>query len=218
MAPIIERNTVLPCSKVRRFYTVFDNQTKIDISILQGEHPYADDNLCLEKMCIRVPGKKSGEESVDLRFTYDINGILIVDITVVSTGKTVSRVISQDMDEREIEYRMRELERLKVHPKDISENRLMLERLKSLYEEVPTYMREQVRDFIVCFDRLLSEQNPRQIQKYLEFLEQTLEQYESYDPFEHRMEFDAYNDADDAGWDEDDAFEVKEEDDRVWTS
>ena len=122
------------------------------------------------------------------------------------------------MDEREIEYRMRELERLKVHPKDISENRLMLERLKSLYEEVPTYMREQVRDFIVCFDRLLSEQNPRQIQKYLEFLEQTLEQYESYDPFEHRMEFDAYNDADDAGWDEDDAFEVKEEDDRVWTS
>ena len=218
MAPIIERNTVLPCSKVRRFYTVFDNQTKIDISILQGEHPYADDNLCLEKMCIRVPGKKSGEESVDLRFTYDINGILIGDITVVSTGKTVSRVISQDMDEREIEYRMRELERLKVHPKDISENRLMLERLKSLYEEVPTYMREQVRDFIVCFDRLLSEQNPRQIQKYLEFLEQTLEQYESYDPFEHRMEFDAYNDADDAGWDEDDAFEVKEEDDRVWTS
>lgn len=53
MAPIIERNTVLPCSKVRRFYTVFDNQTKIDISILQGEHPYADDNLCLEKMCIK---------------------------------------------------------------------------------------------------------------------------------------------------------------------
>lgn len=218
MAPIIERNTVLPCSKVRRFYTVFDNQTKINISILQGEHPYADDNLCLEKMCIRVPGKKSGEESVDLRFTYDINGILIVDITVVSTGKTVSKVISQDMDEREIEYRMRELERLKVHPKDISENRLMLERLKSLYEEVPTYMRGQVGDFIVCFDRLLSEQNPRQIQKYREFLEQTLEQYESYDPFEHRMEFDAYNDADDAGWDEDDAFDVKEEDDRVWTS
>lgn len=218
MAPIIERNTVLPCSKVRRFYTSTDYQTKMDIRILQGEHPYADDNLCLESVCIGVPKKKSGEESVDLRFTYDINGILIVDITVVSTGKTVSRVISQDMDEREIERRMRELERLKVHPKDISENRLVMERLKSLYEEVPMYMREQIREFIVCFDRFLSEQNPRQIQKYREFLEQALVQYESYDPFEHRMEFDVYDDAYDDGWDEEEEFDAEEEDDRIWTS
>ena len=37
MSPIIERNTVLPCSRVRRFYTARDNQTQVDISILQGE-------------------------------------------------------------------------------------------------------------------------------------------------------------------------------------
>lgn len=218
MSPIIERNTVLPCSKVKRFYTARDNQTKIDIRILQGEHPYADDNLCLEKMSVAVPGRKRAEESVDIRFTYDINGILIVDMTVVSTGKTVSKVISQDMDEREIECRMRELEALKVHPKDISENRLILERLESLYEEVPTYMRQQIGLFISNFERLLSEQNPRQIQKYRKFLEQILEQYESYDPFEYHVEFDAYDDADDTGWDEDEALDLEEEDDGVWTS
>lgn len=222
MAPIIERNTVLPCSRVKRFYTSHDHQVKIDIRILQGEHPYADDNLCLEKMSVAVPRKKQGEEAVDIRFTYDINGILIADMTVVSTGKTVSRVISQSMDEKEIAKRTKELEKLKVHPKDISENRLILEKLKSLYEEAPTYMREQLGGFIRYFDSLLERQEEREIKKYRKFLEQVLEQMESYDPFEIRMEFEEYEGEEDEwdGWeDEEDAWDEEDEgEDGRWTS
>ena len=73
------------------------------MKILQGEHPYAEDNLVLGKMNMRVPKNKKGKEFVDIRFTYDINGILIADMKSVSTGKTVSRVISQNMSDREIE-------------------------------------------------------------------------------------------------------------------
>jgi len=165
MAPIVERNTVLPSSRVKRFYTSHDNQTKIDIRILQGEHTYADDNMLLGKMHVAVPRKKAGQESVDIRFTYDINGILIVDMTVVSTGKTVTKVISQKMDDAEVERKAAELEKLKVHPKDVSENKLVMEKLQELFEEVPSHMREYVSDLIRRFEYYLAQQNPRTIRK-----------------------------------------------------
>lgn len=199
MSPIVERNTVLPCSRVRRFYTSHDNQRKIDIQILQGEHAYAEDNLVLGRMSIAVPPKKAGKESVDVRFTYDINGILIVDITVVSTGKKVTKIISQKMDEEELKRKADALEKLKVHPKELTENKLVMERLEALFEIVPAYMREQIQGMIGQFEYYLSKQNPRMIRNYRHYLEQVIEQIESYDPFAMSMEFDEYEEEE---WDE----------------
>lgn len=196
MSPIVERNTVLPCSKVHRFYTSHDNQAKIDIRILQGEHVYADDNLTLGKMSIAVPRKKAGEEAVDVRFTYDLNGILMVDITVVSTGKKVTKVISQNMNEDELAKKAAALEKLKVHPKDLSENKLIMEKLETLFEIVPAYMREQLQEMIRQFEYYLSKQNPRMIRRYRRYLEQVIEQIETYDPFAVSMEFEEYEEDD----------------------
>lgn len=218
MEPIIERNTVLPCSRVKRFCTSHDNQAKIDIRILQGEHSYADDNMNLGRMSVAVPRKKEGEESVDIRFTYDINGILIVDMTVVSTGKTVTKVISQKIGEQELKQKAKELEKLKVHPKDISENKLIMEKLQALYEEIPTYLREQVQGMIRQFEYHLSRQNPRAIRNYRKYLEQAIEQLEGYDPFAAFMEFGEYRDED---WEDDWEDEEEEEDEggsQTWTS
>ena len=86
MANIINRNTVLPCSRVRRFYTASDQQDYVVVEVHQGENTYAQDNLLLGKIEISVPPKPKGKEAVDVRFTYDINGILVVDTRVVSTG------------------------------------------------------------------------------------------------------------------------------------
>lgn len=202
MAPIVERNTVLPCSRIRRFYTARDNQTKIDIQILQGEHTYAEDNLVLAKMSIPVPKKKRGEEAVDIRFTYDINGILIADLTVVSTGKSVTKVVSQNLSEEELYHRMKELEKLKVHPKDVAENQLVIEKLIALYEESPVHLREDIQIFIRNFEQLLNRQDIRQIKRYREFLEQVIAQLSSYDPFETAMAFPKYREED--VWNEDD--------------
>lgn len=199
MCPIVARNTVLPCSRVQRFYTVSDNQELLTIEILQGEHPYAVDNLLLGKMDIPVPKNKKGEESADIRFTYDINGILIVDVTVVSTQKTVSKVFSQNMNEKEIERRMKQLEKLKVHPKDLSENKLVMEKLQALYEEACPDNREQIQGFIKYFDYFLSRQNPRPINRYRQFLEQVIAQMEVQDPFAAAMEFPEYEEDE---WDE----------------
>lgn len=199
MSPIIERNTVLPCSRIKRFYTAADNQTTLRFEILQGEHPYAEDNLKLSELSVTVPKKKQGEECADVRFTYDINGILIVDVKVLSTGQTVSKVISQNMSEKDISRKVEELQRLKVHPKEISENTLILEKLKALFEEVPPYMREHVQNFISNFEVILESQNLRRIAKYRRFLEQMIAQIEGYDPFAEQMVFEAYEEDDEDG-------------------
>lgn len=210
LSPIVARNTVLPCSRVKRFYTAEDNQTLVTIEILQGEHTYAEDNLCLGHLDVNVPRNKKGEEAVDVRFTYDLNGILIADITVVSTGKTVSKVISQNMDEKEINRRMAQLEKLKIHPKDLSENKLVMEKMLALYEEAQPEARDQIQSFIRYFEYLLSEQNPRPINKYREFLEQIISQLENYDPFAAPVELPEYEEDD---WEDDGSGENGEDDD-----
>ena len=82
--PIIERNTVIPASRTERFYTMRDDQDKISVSVLQGESRFADNNLLLGELTINVPKKKAGEEAVDVTYTYDINSILEVEVTVIS--------------------------------------------------------------------------------------------------------------------------------------
>ena len=197
MSAIIERNTILPCSRIQRFSTASDYQKEVKIEILQGEEPYAEDNVQLGLITTVVPKKKRGQESVDVRFTYDINGILEVEVTVVSTGKSVKKVLSQNMDEKEIAKRMKQLEKLKVHPKDMTENQLILERLQALYEEALPETRDRLMYHIRNFESTLAEQDPRRIRKYREFLEHMIASLEHYDPFEGKLDFPEWSDDDD---------------------
>lgn len=197
MSAIIERNSILPCSKIRGFSTAADYQSEVKIEILQGEEPYAEDNVQLGVVTVAVPKKKKGMESVDVRFTYDINGILEVEVTVVSTGKSVKKVLSQNMDEKEIAKRMKQLEKLKVHQKDMTENQLILERLQALYEEALPETRDRLMYHIRNFESTLAEQDPRRIRKYREFLEHMIASLEHYDPFEGKLDFPEWSDDDD---------------------
>lgn len=204
MAPIIERNSVLPCSKEAPFCTVHDNQTKICFDILQGEHVHAEDNMKLSEMEVPVPREKAGKESIKVRFTYDINGILVVDVTVDSTGQAFSKVISQNMDEKEIQRKLDELQKLKVHPKDVSENALLMEKLKSLYEESSPREREYIQQLIMQFEMCLNQQNNRRIAKYRRFLEDVIPQLESFDPFATPIQFEEYEENEEESEEEED--------------
>lgn len=83
--PIIERNTVVPVSRTERLYTIHDNQSSIKVEILQGESRFAKNNVYLGEINTPVPIGKAGEQAVDVTYTYDINSILEVEVTVVST-------------------------------------------------------------------------------------------------------------------------------------
>ena len=223
MCTIIPRNTMLPCSIIKRFYTSRDNQTKVEIEIAQGEHVYVKDNIILDKMVVNVPKNKRGEESIDVRYTYDINGILIADVTVISTGQTISKVLSQTMNQNEIEKKMKELEVLKVHPKDINENRILMEQLIAKYEQATLDTKDVFANLISHFEVAMESQNARKVKKAKEYIEKVLPQLESYDPFADVFDFKKIEenigvDDEDMDFSEDEDFYVIENGEKKWTS
>ncbi|HNX57488.1 MAG TPA: molecular chaperone HscC [Spirochaetota bacterium] len=167
-SPIIERNTVIPVSRVERYYTADDNQTSIPVGIYQGEARLVKNNICLGELSVDVPPAPAGEQTVDVRFTYDINGILEVEVMVVETGAKKRMILEESpgsMSREEIERRLASLADLKIHPRDKQENRMLLVRGERMYEESLGVERDQVAEIIREFEIVLERQNPREIAK-----------------------------------------------------
>lgn len=164
--PIIERNTVIPASRTERFYTVRDDQDKIRVQVLQGESRFAQNNLLLGSLEIRVPKNSKGEEAVDVTYTYDINSLLEVEVKVLSTGEVRKEIIKgkeNDMTPEEIEARMKDLSYLKIHPRDQEENRLLLLRGERLYEESTGNDRIMLDLWLRAFEEALNGRDPGKI-------------------------------------------------------
>ena len=164
--PIIERNTVVPASRVKTVQTVVDNQTTLAVHIFQGESRRCSQNIELGDVELKVPPMKAGEVKVDVRYTYDVNGILDVDIAVADHGierNLVIRKLAGDVSDEDIARRRVELAALKVHPRDQDPNRLVLARANRLYEQLLGDEREQVGRWLGQFEATLSRQDGREI-------------------------------------------------------
>lgn len=84
------------------------------------------------------------------------------------------------MTEEEIKIRMLELKDIKIHPRDRTENRLVLARGERLYEEALGENREYIENLLVEFERILSTHNPRLIEKNIKILNERLDELETY--------------------------------------
>lgn len=184
--PIIERNTPIPVSKVERFYTVYDQQTEIQIDIYQGESRRVENNVKLGGLTANVPPDGPGKQAIDVRYTYDINGILEVEVTTVSTGVKQTMIIEKNpgsMTQEEIEARLNELRDIKIHPRERTENRLLLARGERLYEESLGDKRAEIAYLLERFEGLLSTQNEQEIKKAAAIFKQQLDQLERWRDF-----------------------------------
>jgi len=164
--PIIERNTVIPFSRVERVCTVNDYQPEVQVNVYQGESSLVKDNIKLGSLHLKVPPQPAGEETVDIRFTYDINGLLDVDATVVSTQQNKRIVIEENpgvLTPDQIEQRLKELTKLKIHPRDQLENRTVLARAERLYEEALGELRLQIGEYLSHFRLIMEGQVPDEI-------------------------------------------------------
>ncbi|MDR0450074.1 MAG: Hsp70 family protein [Treponema sp.] len=93
--PLIPRNTTIPTEKVKIYTTAYDYQTKVVIDVYQGESSDPDNNERLGEVQLSgVPPARQGKEQIEVTFGYDMNGILQVKASVVSTGGQVSAEIS----------------------------------------------------------------------------------------------------------------------------
>ena len=164
--PIIERNTVIPASHTERFYTVRDNQSKIRIAVYQGESRLVRNNLFLGEMNIDIPKGPKGKESVDVTYTYDINSLLEVEAKVISTGvskKMIIKGVQNTMSDEEIEKRMEELAYLKIQPKEIEENKIVLLRAERMYEESLGDRRQKINLYLSKFEIALEKGDHNEI-------------------------------------------------------
>ncbi|MCX4028005.1 molecular chaperone HscC [Endozoicomonas sp. SM1973] len=167
-SPILERNTVVPASRVERFTTSSDQQAKVNIKIYQGESRRVKDNIKLSNLMIEVPPKPAGEEAVDIRFTYDVNGILEVEVKVVSTGQQATTVIEEYpglLTPAEIAAKLAALSEIKIHPRDSMENRLLMARGERLYEQALGEQREYIGELLMEFETVLAQQDTKKIRQ-----------------------------------------------------
>ena len=179
--PIIERNTVIPASHTERLYTARDNQKKVRVRVLQGESRFARNNLYLGELEIDVPKGPKGQEAVDVTYTYDINSLLEVEVTVVSTGLKQKMIIKGEenqMTDEEIKKRMEELAYLKIQPRDYEENRLVLTRAERMYEEALGDRRKKLDHYITVFESALKKGDHDEIAEARKALNEVLEEDE----------------------------------------
>ncbi|MCE9563214.1 MAG: Hsp70 family protein [Planctomycetes bacterium] len=175
--PLIDRNTTIPVSRVKRYSTLSPNQTAIIVHIYQGESRKVGENLALGEFEVKgIPPGPAGQP-VDIRFTYDLNGVLEVEATVVATRKTVTHVIAKHakgMTEDQIQRAVRAMEKLKTHPRDEEANRFVLLRAERVFKELPAELRQSLGLLLDGFEAALESRNKDTITRHREELERFL--------------------------------------------
>ena len=192
MSPIIEKNQILPCSHEHRYVTVNDNQSQISWKVYQGESHVASKNLELDEFTIRIPKKPAGEVYADVRFSYDINGIFDVDISCpLAEGEIkIHKALGSGggMSDLELAQRQAELDKIKVHPRNMEQNKYALERADRLFAECNQKQRAMLAAAIKQFTQALDTQDMNvakhayvRFEMQLAMIEQTLFHFSEFD-------------------------------------
>ncbi|MFN3741858.1 MAG: molecular chaperone DnaK [Anaerolineales bacterium] len=156
--PIIERNTTIPTRRSQIFSTAHDNQTQVEIHVVQGERPLAADNKSLGRFILDgIPPAPRGVPQIEVTFDLDANGILKVTARDKATGRSqhITITASSGLSEEEIERMRREAE---AHAEEDRRRRELIEArnradgliyaaekaLRGADERLPQEVRQQV--------------------------------------------------------------------------
>ncbi|MBW8847528.1 MAG: Hsp70 family protein [Burkholderiales bacterium] len=165
-SPIIERNTPVPVSRVERYQTVTDQQKFILIDVRQGESPVGSENLNLGKLEVPIAPAPAGEAGIEVRFTYDANGLLEVEAHDFPGDQRHELIIESQgarLSAAEIAATRERLQALKRHPRDEQDNRYQIERAKRLFEDRLGNDRAMLQDWLAGFEAALQTQDARTI-------------------------------------------------------
>lgn len=178
-SPIIERNSTVPVSRVKRYFPLEDKQDKLIFNIFQGESRLVKDNIFLGKMELPLDPLPSQDNGVDLRFTYDVNGLLEVQATILRTQQKHAMIIQGNpglLSDEQIAARFSELEQIKMHPRDSLENRTLMARADRVYQQLKGDSRAWLTTQIAEFERVVETQNIKLItpaqKKFTEILDE----------------------------------------------
>ena len=180
-SPIISRNTVIPVSRVQPYATAVLGQTVVNIEVFQGESRLVRDNIRLGTIPVSVPRNTRAHETFDVRFTYDRDGILEVEVTMHSTQRTWREIFQNQtgsLSESDIEERLRQLAALKTHPRESAENVAALARADRVFQEHIS-ARPMIQEYSGRFTAILEQQDAREIARMRKELLAVLDRVES---------------------------------------
>lgn len=144
---LIPKNSVLPTSKKMTLRTVHKGQTKVNISVFQGQAMYAKENLFLGQAFIHVPRNMHDYESFDLIYSYDINSMLYVEAIVHSTKEHyIFRVSKGDVLEKvDASVRLDSIKEVSLALYQNNEVDALLARIERIYQEVD----DETQDYLM---------------------------------------------------------------------
>ena len=144
---LIPKNSVLPTSKKMTLRTVHKGQTKVNVSVFQGQAMYAKENLFLGQAFIHVPRNMHDYESFDLIYSYDINSMLYVEAIVHSTKEHyIFRVSKGDVLEKvDASVRLDSIKEVSLALYQNNEVDAILARIERIYKEVD----EETQDYLM---------------------------------------------------------------------
>lgn len=181
---LIPKNSVLPVSKKMTLRTVHKGQTKVNISVFQGQAMYAKENLFLSQAFIHVPRNMHDYESFDLIYSYDINSMLYVEAIVHSTKEHyIFRVSKGDILEKvDASVRLDSIKEVALTLYQNNEVDALLARIERIYQEVDDETQEYLMrlhaDFIKDMDTLINNVQKRmrlinQVSRILDQIEES---------------------------------------------
>ncbi len=181
-APIIERNSIVPVSRETEFQTVELGQKEIRFGIYQGESPRVANNLLLGQIQVPVPANTRDFERARVRFTYDVSGLLEVEVTVVSTGQKSQLVVRQlagEMSQADIADALAKMARLKTHPRDDARNIHLRARIEACYAMAREDAREWVQSLLLRLEDAIDRQDTQALTILRDELHQALDRFEA---------------------------------------
>ena len=132
-----------------------------------------------------VPPGPKGKEGIDVRFTYDINGALEVEVEVLSTKLRERKIFrnASGLSEAELEARFASLSAIKLHPRELMENKTLIARAERLYAEQNERNRDALRSMIRQFEHVITNQTQRDSKLARDEFARMLDSLE-YSPFD----------------------------------
>lgn len=193
MSFIIPRNSPLPTSKEQTYVTVRDDQRVIRFGVYQGEAMYAEDNILLGEMEVSIPPRPAGQVKCHIRYTYDINGVLEVNLHIPLTGEKRQMIIVNKelgMTEAEIMQKLKEYEKIKMNPADEEENKYVLAWGERLFMQCGREFKDEILRRMQYFAHVM-DTNPYQIVRvrkyltvFLAYVERLTESYVDFSEIE----------------------------------
>ncbi len=180
-SPVIHRNTVIPTSRTESFHTLSDNQTFITFEIYEGESRRVSENRRIGELTVRGIPKGPRGKVVDVTFTYDLNGLLEVEATIVDTGRKLARVFQRGstlLSDESLEKARKRLQKLKEDPRRDPQVRDLLLRAEVLWRESDADLRPAIEHAIDQFEGILASRNPKSIKDAIARLREFCDQFD----------------------------------------